>query len=260
MQRVILFASASLMALTVTANAADLPRRAQLPPAPELAPATAYSWNGCYVGAQAGFAVARDMFRVADPTTGATLSRGAIQLAGATGGGYSGCNQQTDSGFVFGLEGDLDATSLGGKNAVAANTGGQYQAREQINWQGSLRLRGGYAVGNALIYATGGWAFANATSRYFGAATGNPLAMTRVASPHSGWTLGAGVEYAITDNWVARAEYRYSDFGSINDQPGAAAPFFWTSTNVGHAITEHVVRLGVAYKFGEASAPVVASF
>jgi outer membrane immunogenic protein len=61
-----------------------------------------------------------------------------------------------------------------------------------------------------LIYATGGWAFADVHVRNNGLVTG-PLSY---GSTRNGWTLGAGAEYAFADNVIGRFEYRYSNFGS----------------------------------------------
>jgi outer membrane immunogenic protein len=56
-----------------------------------------------------------------------------------------------------------------------------------------------------------------------------------------GWTLGAGLEHAMTDNLLLRAEFNYSDLGNKT---------FDTSAGVHRVdLTSHEWRLGVAYKF-----------
>ena len=249
-----------------TANAADLPKKYEFPTAPQLSDASAYSWAGCYVGAQIGGGWTRDTTGVVSGVGGARLATGSINGSGVKGGAYVGCNHQTEAGLVLGLEADLDASSITGRSAVVGiapapgnppNPGGQYSSSEKVNWQGSLRARGGYALGNALLYVTGGWAFANVRTNYFGTATGAPQASVTSTSPYSGWTLGAGVDYAVASNVIARVEYRYADFGHASDSIGGAGPYFWNTTTASHALTEHVVRLGVSVKFG-ADAPIVA--
>jgi outer membrane immunogenic protein len=61
----------------------------------------------------------------------------------------------------------------------------------------------------------------------------------------TGWTVGAGVDYAFTDNIIFRAEYRYSDFGSTTQQP--FLPLFPNEQEI--EFKSHDVRLGLAYKF-----------
>ena len=61
---------------------------------------------------------------------------------------------------------------------------------------------------------------------------------------HVGWTVGAGIEHAFTDRWIARAEYRYSDFGSQDLSLAAGLP---TETSVD--LKAHDIRVGLSYKF-----------
>ncbi|WP_281040211.1 MULTISPECIES: outer membrane protein [unclassified Mesorhizobium] len=56
--------------------------------------------------------------------------------------------------------------------------------------------------------------------------------------------MGAGIEHAFTDRWIARAEYRYSDFGS---QQLSVAAGFPTETKVD--LQTHDIRVGLSYKF-----------
>ncbi|WP_412058481.1 outer membrane protein [Bartonella sp. DGB2] len=57
-----------------------------------------------------------------------------------------------------------------------------------------------------------------------------------------GLTVGAGFDFAITDNVLARAEYRYNDFGSKD--------FTFSETNkVKYALTDQDIRVGIAFKF-----------
>jgi outer membrane autotransporter protein len=38
-----------------------------------------------------------------------------------------------------------------------------------------------------------------------------------VSSTRTGWTVGGGIDYAVTNNWSIFAEYRYTNFGSIRE-------------------------------------------
>src|SRR5690606_3654240 len=77
-----------------------------------------------------------------------------------------------------------------------------------IDWQGSLRGIVGFDGGAFLPYLTGGLAFANATrhSPLFGGEDAD--------ATHIGWTVGAGVKFAVTDNMNIDLLYRYSDYGA----------------------------------------------
>ena len=59
----------------------------------------------------------------------------------------------------------------------------------------------------------------------------------------TGWNIGAGIEYAATDNILVRAEYRYSDFGSKNFNQA------WDEASSKIDLNTHDIRLGIAYKF-----------
>ncbi|MER9169401.1 outer membrane beta-barrel protein [Mesorhizobium australicum] len=58
----------------------------------------------------------------------------------------------------------------------------------------------------------------------------------------TGWTVGAGIDYAFTDNLIGRAEYRYTDFGTARADEGVFDPF-------DADLSTNEVRLGLAYKF-----------
>jgi outer membrane immunogenic protein len=96
----------------------------------------------------------------------------------------------------------------------------QFQAGADV--QGSVRSRIGIAFDRFLIYGTGGVAFTGFnttitdTTGFF---TGVQGTNTTFSNTRAGWTAGGGIEYAITDNWWVRAEYRYSNFGHTTDFP-----------------------------------------
>ncbi len=104
---------------------------------------------------------------------------------------------------------------------------------------GSRRI--GYAFDRLLLYATGGAAFAGITVHDASPAVGmfDDHSITR-----TGWTVGAGVDYAFTDNLIGRVEYRYADFGSFGYTSNVFPGF-----NENHEISENVVRGGLAWKF-----------
>src|SRR5205085_11494422 len=110
---VVLVAVASGPALS-----ADLPPRQAPPPIAPVVVAPVFSWTGCYIGANVGWARARvKVDWVANPVGYGTLglvnaaALGSLSSNSVIGGGEVGCNLQT--GFVvWGVEGDFQGTSL----------------------------------------------------------------------------------------------------------------------------------------------------
>ena len=63
-----------------------------------------------------------------------------------------------------------------------------------------------------MVFATAGWAWGNAPQTTYGFTPALLLLLYNKFSG-SGAVVGAGLEYAITRNWLARVEYRYTDLG-----------------------------------------------
>ena len=105
-----------------------------------------------------------------------------------------------------------------------------------------------------LLYATGGAEFAD----FENSVTGFP-GFDQNSTTRTGWTIGGGIEYAVTNNWSIRAEYRYSDFGRSPDFPFSSITF--GNVSFTHHLTENQVQAGFSYKFTPfAPAPVVAKY
>ena len=110
------------------------------------------------------------------------------------------------NGLSYGIPGGYNCQlGLVGEIRYTAITGDFLTAHSK--WGGSIRGRLGYAADHALLYVTGGAAFvSNETSI---PSTGITIGGddTRV-----GWTVGAGFDYAFTNNWFTGLEYRYSQY------------------------------------------------
>jgi outer membrane immunogenic protein len=239
------FALASATALvSAPALAADLGRMPVK--APAYVAAAPMLWNGFYIGGQVGYQWGTNRQTEFVTGGGATGIATSWNADGVVGGVHAGYNLQAGA-MVFGLEGDIEGSGVRGNNVVAAPfTSTNFESR----WQASLRGRLGVAWGPTLLYATGGVAFADLHHIYFvGTGPGESFNGTQ-----TGWTLGAGLEYAFSPAWSARVEYRYTDFGRLTDASLIAAPGF-TYRNRDDF---HTVRLGVSYRFG--GGPVVASY
>jgi len=112
---------------------------------------------------------------------------------------------------------------------------GEYISAD-VQYFGTVRARAGLALDRALVYATGGFAWANLTgTSSFGPGYTDDLTTT-------GYAVGAGIEYALTDNITAKGEYLYTSF---NDQDVFAGTPIAGKADF-HA---HTVRAGVNFKF-----------
>jgi len=228
----IVTAGLGLMALAGSiemASAADLARRYEPVPAPMVVPAPIFTWTGFYVGANLGYGWS---------DIKGTLSRvGRVTGSGdgIVGGGQIGYNWQAGS-FVFGLETDIQGSS--GSGDVRGRQGGNVlNATGETPWFGTVRGRVGYAVNQWLFYVTGGGAYGE--NRLKG--TLNGVSFSR-SKDFFTWTVGGGIEAALSQNWSVKAEYLYIGTpDSIAVPPGTRA--------TGGDINSNVVRVGVNYRF-----------
>lgn len=221
----VLLAATALVASVGIAMAADLPQH-QIAPAPYAAPA--FTWTGFYVGAHGGYAWGE--------STGHNaffLDNIKADTDGGFGGLQAGYNQQLGN-VVLGLEIDASYGDISGNFGVPP--GGTISG--SIDWMGTIRARAGYAFGNILPYVTGGVAWANNQIKV--SSIGFNLSQDKL---HTGWVLGAGVEYAFTNHISAKVEYLYADLGREgyldNLVPGGV-------NFDGHVQT---VKAGVNYRF-----------
>lgn len=226
-----ILATTALVGLTFTAAAADLPSRRGPVVAPAVVPV--FTWTGFYVGVQAGYGWGET--DAAGITAGIPVGALSYDIDGFVGGGHVGANYQIGQ-FVVGVEGDIEFSDQSGGlfDPLTGDT-----IASDIDWQGSVRARLGFAFDRALVYVTGGVAFADIGYGAFDGATG---ASITTSDTSTGYTVGAGLEYAFTNNLTARVEYRYTEF---DDQTIVITPV----DSVRFESETHTIRAGVSYKF-----------
>ncbi|TPK58903.1 porin family protein [Mesorhizobium sp. B2-3-3] len=191
MYRLVVASAGLLAALSVSAFAAD-----QTADVPMTAPG--FDWTGYYAGLQAGYGWGQSDIT---GTGGGAFSSPDID-GGFVGGHIAGLWQFDQA--VIGAEAELNYSSISG--TAEPEPGNVFGT--DIKWFGSMNAKAGYAMDRVLVYGIGGVAFAGVdTSQAAGPAFSN----TRT---NVGWTVGAGVDYALTDKFVVGAQYRYYDFGS----------------------------------------------
>jgi outer membrane immunogenic protein len=216
------------------ALAADLPIPAPLPGTSYVPIAAFKNWSGWYVGLNGGYASGSSDWTLFSASTGKFNTKGPLF------GGTFGANFQYDR-FVFGLEADFDWSGLKGSSSVAACAiiGAPFGAacETKSDWLSTGRVRLGYALDRILIFGTGGLALSDIER-----------AITQPALSDRGvrgtWTVGGGIEFAITEHWTAKAEYLLVDFGKTGCSLSIPV-----CTGGSVSLTENVVRAGINYKF-----------
>ncbi len=170
---------AVLAALTVPTSAADIPARVYTK-APVMA-VPAFNWTGFYIGGHLG---------------GAWTDFGNNDAV-FMGGGQIGVDFQFAPNWVFGIEGQYSVVD----NSFA------------LGDLASATLRLGYNWGPTLLYAKGGYGYAD--GRNFGS--------------RDGYTIGGGLEYLFAPNWSGKIEYQFFDFDNN--------------------VEAHTIKVGLNYRF-----------
>jgi outer membrane immunogenic protein len=232
------------------ASAADLPVKVKAPPVPVY-----YNWTGVYAGVNLGGSWGRQCAEIFDG--GFPVASDCVHPNGVIGGGQIGYNWQFAPWFgwgnavVLGLEGDFQ----GSNQKTDENFGfGRFTFNgttfpavagtftDRLEWFGTIRGRVGVAFDRVLPYVTGGWAFGHRTIDIDGFSTSTTMT--------DGWTAGGGVEWAFWQNWTAKFEYLYIDFGNKSPDLSAATFSFPTVLSITNDhFRDHIGRVGVNYKF-----------
>ncbi|MDQ0995350.1 outer membrane immunogenic protein [Phyllobacterium ifriqiyense] len=172
-----------------------------------------FTWSGGYIGIQGGGGWASGDF------SGFGIN-GSEDANGGTLGGFVGYNHQFHNNLVIGIEGDLEY-NWNEQQVFGADFG--------TDWAGSVRGRIGYAFDQALVYAAAGWA----TTRGYVEVPG----LGEDEKAFNGYTVGAGLDYAFSNQIFGRLDYRYSDYGDKDLQ------------GINVDVDQHAVKIGLGVKF-----------
>lgn len=194
-----------------------------------------YDWSGVYAGAQLGHGWGNAQVDYLNPSVFGT----AHEPEGFLGGVYVGYTLHLPSNLVIGFDADIAwwgaNTNLKPLLPSTADFGAV-----GIDHSIGLRARLGFAADRFLPFIAGGVAISRADFTYDMSSED-----AVISSALTGWTLGAGLEYAATDNLILRAEYRYSDFGEGTENAFQSFPTHQSRYDL--KIQE--IRFGLSYKF-----------
>ena len=238
-----ILAGISMVALAAAlqpAAAADLPVAYRAPQNYVI-----FTWTGFYFVAHGGGAWGRKDATTQPLVVGGVLvgpPGNSLDVSGGLAGGQIGANYQAGS-WVLGVEADASWADLTGSNACPTGiVGVTANCNAKVNALGTVAGRLGFALDRVLFYGKGGTAFANDKYEI------NSIVAYRANETRWGWMAGAGIEYSFTDNWSAKIEYNYLDFGSRGVRFTDTTGFFGLDTSIRERI--HVAKVGINYRFG----------
>ncbi|WDR03374.1 porin family protein [Devosia algicola] len=186
---------------------------------------SAYSWDGFYAGGHLGYG-----FGTVTSTAAGTTQQN--DLRGFDGGAQAGFNFSL-GGFILGGEIDGQFTNINHTQTVAGLANEPFG----LDYYGTARARAGFAYNQFMPFVTAGYAIGRGTGSY--SQLGGTFSQSQT---HSGWTAGAGVEYAATEQVSIKLEYDYTDLGTQTYFSGTGTP---TDANFRFG----AIRLGANFHF-----------
>jgi outer membrane immunogenic protein len=241
--------------------------------------ATAWSWAGPYLGINVGYSAGKSktdtVFSDANAGSALFATGSSDNLNGVIAGFQGGYNWVASNWLVAGVEADIQLSTqnttptyicpgaicnplIGDAAPVAASL----DRAQKLDWFATVRGRLGATVTpDTLMYVTGGLAVAEiktaGTISGFSSSVddnGNPVVTPAGLNFYdhrtkAGWTAGAGIEAHLSGNLTGKVEYLYLDFGRVATSatnPLNATPI---AVNLDSRVTDHIVRVGVNYKF-----------
>jgi outer membrane immunogenic protein len=237
--------------------------------APVAAHERPFAWTGFYVGVNAGYSWGEATADVSGtvvisgvPIEGSASRSGDVN--GWLGGGQIGYNWQSQR-WVYGIEADFQGTGQDGEVSACFDSACA-KASYDLDWFGTVRGRVGYLLQpRALIYLTGGLAYGHLSADFSASHPSIGTVSISDSATKAGWVIGGGLEWALSGNWMLRAEYLYMDLGTMRTKLGPISETIpngefpidvSASGTVRTDFTDQIFRLGVSYKFGEAHTPL----
>jgi|ERR1700688_287083 len=190
--------------------------------------ANSMRWDGGWFGVNGGAGWGTSQFIETVSSDRYGINGGLFGVSGAY------IRQFEASRWYGGVDVDYDWANVRGtasQNCIGCET--------KVTSFGTLRgvLAYGYPMGsyNCYPYITGGLAFGNAQA--------NVPGFPGASEFKTGWTVGAGAELQINKLWSVKAEYLYSDLGSLDCTTGTCGG------NANIPVKLNIVRTGLNYKF-----------
>ncbi|MGL9618031.1 outer membrane beta-barrel protein [Bradyrhizobium sp. U531] len=230
-------------------DAADLPVKARSQAAPVS------NWTQFYVGGGLGFDFSTGRSRLAPVGGGADLfTLDGLQGADLGLSAFAGFDVQVAPRVVVGGFVDYDWSRQRTTVNVGGNGFGQSIAASMpsLDQGWTIGGRAGFlATPDILLYGLAGYSqmrINNWDLNYTILGGGPSFTAQEPAVNAHGYTVGAGAEYRLASNVSLRGEYRYVALGrnTTVDPLGAV----WTTD-----LSQHVIRVGAAYRFGQFGGP-----
>ena len=227
-QTVLATALASLVLTTATPlSAADLPRRTA-PRDDYYAPGASHAvnWQGLYLGINAGYGF------------GAFQDGGSSVIGNPSGGlvGFTaGYNMVVAPNLLVGLEADFDFAGMKASQIPFFGLASSGHVDDLF----TIRGRVGYTVDRAMAYVTGGFAGSRNTVQLSNLYAGF---YGEQSTFQTGWALGGGIEYMLTNNLSAKAEYIFTSVGSDRY-------FDFSNSALQTGVNASTVKAGLNYHF-----------
>jgi len=187
------------------------------------------SWDGFYAGVHGEYLWG-------EPTVGGSivpfLPDGG-DFDGFAGGVTGGYNHVFDQ-ILVGVEADIALSEADGNVPYITSEG----VNADLDWLSTIRARLGFVHEDLLVFVTGGLALGGLEAEIYGFGPfGYDLDKTA-----SGYTIGGGAEWAVTDRMTVKAEYLYIDLANKDfDVPVSGFESVGLETSV--------VRFGVNWRF-----------
>lgn len=221
-------------------SAADMIYDEALPPFPPQAvvePLRTYDWGGFHFGVDGGYGWG-DFTGIVGSDDG-SIPQVDLSAKGAFGGVFVGYDYEF-ADWTLGVEADMQLAKMKEDESASVPGLGDFSFSYGPKWFGSLRLRAGTSGNRFHPYVTGGLAFGKIEAGLSGNVGASTFALD-FGETSTGYTIGAGVEYALRKRLIGRLEYQYLDFGEFEisvQNMSRNVPF-----------NMHTVRVGLGIKF-----------
>jgi len=182
-----------------------------------------------------------------------SLSTGGGEIGGLIGYNYQFAGNwviggEFDGGYMFlrsSAERQFFATSPDGDIDLFA-----VEASVKTHYLLTLGGKLGYAFCHWLPYITGGaaWGDTDISGRF--AEPGEDFRFEGSRdNTHTGWFVGGGLEYMLTNHWRLRTQYQFVDFGATGFTRTLGDPADPFISHRSADLREHVVQFGVVFGF-----------